>query len=132
MLRDDYNFPFRIDAASNQAAQTSYPTHVDQMIRQLLLTDPGERIDMPTFGCGLRRMVFAPNSMALQATAQLLVSQQLQQWLGDQISNIKVQVLTPQPDPTQPDLDVQAVLLIQINYTLIETQTSASTQVQLI
>ena len=34
MQRHDYAFPFRIDPASGQAAQTSYQTHVDQMIRQ--------------------------------------------------------------------------------------------------
>ena len=38
MNRHDYAFPFRIDAASHQAAQTNYTSHVEQMIRQVLLT----------------------------------------------------------------------------------------------
>jgi len=67
MNRHDYAFPFRIDPASRQAAQTNYPTHVDQMIRQVLLTSPGERIDLPEFGCGLRQLIFAPHSSALDA-----------------------------------------------------------------
>ena len=58
-MRHDYAFPFRIDAASGQAAQTSYSNHVDQMIRQILLTDPGERVCLPTFGAGMRRLVEA-------------------------------------------------------------------------
>ncbi len=58
MNRHDYAFPFRIDPVSHQAARTSYETHVDQMIRQVLLTSPGERADLPEFGCGLRRLLF--------------------------------------------------------------------------
>ena len=32
--------------------QASYPDHVDQMIRQVLLNDPGERVCLPEFGAG--------------------------------------------------------------------------------
>ena len=60
IARQDYAFPFQIDTASQQTAQAGYSAHVDQMIRQLLLTDPGERVDLPQFGCGLRSLVFAP------------------------------------------------------------------------
>lgn len=51
MARTDYAFPFRIDPVSGQALQTPYAAHVDQMIRQVLLTAPGERADLPQFGC---------------------------------------------------------------------------------
>ncbi len=82
MNRNDYAYPFRIDPASGQAAQASYPTHVDQMIRQVLLTSPGERADLPQFGCGLRQLIFAPNSDALNATTQIMVQQALNQAVG--------------------------------------------------
>jgi phage baseplate assembly protein W len=72
MIRNDFAVPFRIDAASGQAAQASYQDHVDQMIRQVLLTDPGERVCLPTFGAGLRRLLFAPMSAQLQASAQMI------------------------------------------------------------
>ena len=62
MARTDYAFPFRIDPVSGQAPQAAYAAHVDQMIRQVLLTAPGERVDLPEFGCGLRQLLFAPNS----------------------------------------------------------------------
>ena len=96
MARTDYAFPFRIDPVSGQAAQAPYAAHVDQMIRQMLLTTPGERADLPEFGCGLRQLLFAPNSDALQATTQLLVQHSLNRWLGDQI---KVQTVTVAPGP---------------------------------
>ncbi|MGH7841781.1 MAG: GPW/gp25 family protein [Candidatus Binataceae bacterium] len=128
MARHDYAFPFRIDPASGQAARTGYETHVEQMIRQLLLTSPGERIDLPDFGCGLRKLLFAPNSDALAATTQILVLQSLSKWLGNQIQVQNVSV--KQPDPTQPFDPAQ--LLIEIDYVLIETQAQRSLAVKVI
>jgi phage baseplate assembly protein W len=118
MNRNDYAFPFRIDSVSQQAALTNYETHVDQMIRQVLLTSPGERVDLPDFGCGLRRVLFSPNSDAMAATTQVLVLQALNKWLAGQIQVQKVTVVPPStaPDPAQ--------LLIQIDYLLLETQTT--------
>src|SRR5213594_4262668 len=116
MRRNDYTFPFRIDGASGQAAQSDYESHVDQMIRQILLTSPGERIDLPEFGCDLRRVLFAPNSDALAATTQMLILQALDKWLADQITVQQVAIERPEDDGSQ--------LLVQIDYVLIETQTN--------
>jgi Bacteriophage baseplate protein W len=115
MTRHDYAFPFRIDPASRQAAQTSYEAHVEQMIRQVLLTSPGERADLPEFGCGLRQLLFAPHSDALTATTQMQVQQALDQWLAGQIRVQRVAVVPPENTPDA------AQLLIQIEYVLIET-----------
>src|SRR5882724_3192364 len=111
MPRHDFAYPFHLNAASGQAAQAGYEDHVDQMIRQILLTDPGERIDMPQFGCGLRRLIFAPHSDALQATTQMLVLQSLNRWLSDQINVQKVTVSKPGEFP-------DGVLFIEIDYVL--------------
>ena len=92
MQRHDYAFPFRIDPASHQATQTNYAAHVRQMIRQVLLTAPGERADLPEFGCGLRQLVFAPYSEALVATTRLQVQRALERWLVGQIQVRKVNV----------------------------------------
>jgi phage baseplate assembly protein W len=115
--RNDYAYPFRIDPASGQAAQIDYPTHVDQMIRQVLLTSPGERVDLPQFGCGLRQLIFAPNSDALDTTTQILVQQSLNEWLGDQITVQQVTVSTP-------SAGMENQISIQINYLLTETQSN--------
>ncbi|MBN3753678.1 GPW/gp25 family protein [Paraburkholderia sp. Tr-20389] len=121
--RADYAFPFHLDPGSGQAAQAPYTDHVDQMIRQILLTAPGERADLPEFGCGVRQMLFAPNSDALQASARLLVLQSLKRWLGDQITVQYVNVTNG------PDGD-DATMLIQIGYTLLETQSLQRTEVR--
>ncbi len=74
MNRQDYAFPFRIDPTSRQAAQSGYEAHVAQMIRQVLLTTPGERVNLLEFGCGLRQLLFAPHSDALDATTHVPTS----------------------------------------------------------
>jgi phage baseplate assembly protein W len=116
MIRHDYAYPFRIDPASGQAAQTDYATHVDQMIRQILLTAPGERADLPDFGCGLKQLIFAPHSTALDATTKILVQQALTRWLADQITVQQVTVSPPAPGEEEQ-------LVVEIDYTLIEMQT---------
>jgi phage baseplate assembly protein W len=125
MARNDYAYPFAIDPISGEAALTTYSAHVAQMIRQVLLTEPGERIDLPDFGCGLRRLVFAPFSDALSATTQLLVLNSLMRWLGDEISVQNVVVTPPEDAP-------EGQLLVRIDYILIEKQLLMSTQVRII
>ena len=78
---------------------------------------------LPEFGCGLRRLLFAPNSDALQATARLIILQNLNRWLGNQIT---VQTLTVSGGA---DGD-QSVLNVLIAYTLLETQSPQLTQIQ--
>ena len=128
MIRSDLRFPLQIDAASGQAAQAAYQDHVDQMIRQVLLTDPGERVCLPTFGAGLRRLLFAPLSAQLQASAHMIVTQSLTMWLGNQITVQKVTVATPASTPGLPD----GTILITVGYQLIETRTIRQTQVQVV
>jgi phage baseplate assembly protein W len=123
MQRHDYSFPFRIDPASGQAAQTSYQAHVDQMIRQVLLTNRGERIDLPEFGCGLRQLLFAPHNSALDSATNLIVQQALTRWMAGIITVQKV-IVVPQTTTDNP-----AQLQIQINYTMLATQTNGQLQV---
>jgi phage baseplate assembly protein W len=46
---------------------TAGPDLVAQSIWIVLDTDPGERVMRPTFGCGLRRYLMAPNTTATRA-----------------------------------------------------------------
>ncbi len=66
--------------------------YVRQMMLQVLMTNPGERVNRPDFGCGLRRMVFAPNSDATASLLQVMVTQSLDKWLGDLINTETVEV----------------------------------------
>ena len=128
MARHDIAFPFRIDAASGQAAQAAYADHVDQMIRQVLLTDPGERVCLPEFGAGLRRLIFAPISAGLQASLQMTVSESLRRWLGDQITVLAVTVQTAADDSTLADSEI----LIFVEYELIETRSVRQAEIRIV
>jgi len=78
------DYPFRIDYRG-RTASTGTDDHIRDMIEQVLFTSPGERVNRPTFGCGLLQLVFSPNSPELASATQFLVKGSLQQWLGDVI-----------------------------------------------
>ncbi|MFT3770701.1 MAG: GPW/gp25 family protein [Minicystis sp.] len=124
MKRRDYAFPFRIDGASGKGALApSHEAHVQQMIRQVLLTAPGERTDLPTFGCGLRRLLFAPNAEPLAATAQVLVLQSLKRWLASAIDVKAVRVLSAD------DSGDESRIIVQVEYVLRETRETSNVEV---
>jgi phage baseplate assembly protein W len=125
--RQDFAYPIRVDSSSQQTAQATYLAHVQQMVRQLLLTSPGERVDLPQFGCGLMQLVFAPMSDALSATVQLRVLQAVNQWLAGIVTAVQVAVVTSNDDAAlQP-----GILQVSLTYTVVETQSSAMTTVVL-
>ncbi len=84
-------YPLHIDTRGHTAV-TDEDDHLCDMIEQVLFTNPGERVNLPDFGCGLRQLVFAPNGDALAAATQFMVSHSLQKWLGDLIAVEKVDV----------------------------------------
>src|SRR6185312_11903626 len=85
------DFAFAIDGRG-QTAQTDENDHIRDMIEQVLFTDPGERVNRPDFGCGLKRLLFMPNSQPLAAATQVLVKSSLQKWLANEIDVEQVQV----------------------------------------
>jgi phage baseplate assembly protein W len=90
---ESVRYPFAIDDSAGRLAQEPvYAEHVEQMIKQVLLTGPGERINRPDFGCGLRRMVFAPSSDASAQLLQVMVLQALEKWLDSVIAVDSVRV----------------------------------------
>ncbi len=85
------DFPFRFDGRG-RTATTDRDGWVRDLIRQVLFTSPGERVNRPDFGCGLRRLVFTPNSEALATATQFQVHTALQRWLAEVIKVRDVQV----------------------------------------
>ena len=89
MTQVDYPFHF---AGCGRTATTTPDDHIRDLIEQVLFTSPGERVNRPTFGSGLLKLVFEPSGDALTATTQLTVQGALQQWLADLIQLEAVQV----------------------------------------
>jgi phage baseplate assembly protein W len=104
------DFPFHIDARQ-QSATTGDADHIRDLIEQLLLTGPGERVNRPAFGGGLQQLVFAGNSPELAATVQFMVQGSLQQYLGDLIEVETVDVAT-----------IDSALQVRVDYVIRRTQ----------
>lgn len=86
--------PFAVDLGRGSLAEEErYAKHVEQMMHQVLFTAPGERINRPDFGCGIKRLVFAPNSEVSAALAQVTIFQSLTKWLGTAITVNDVKAL---------------------------------------
>lgn len=126
MRRQDYSFPFYITPASGRTAEVDYPAHVAQMVRQALLTSPGERVNRPDFGAGLRRLVFAPNSQALRATAEMLVRQTLVRHLAEHLTVRKVSVASTVEE------EALGQLILTVEYELIEDRSIRETEVRVV
>ena len=99
-------YPFRFDQHGRTAAATDLK-HVDDMIEQLLFTNPGERVNQPDFGSGLMQLVFAPNSVELAAALQFTMQAALQRWLGD---IIQIQDLEVTAEDSTLTIDLQYML----------------------
>lgn len=84
--------PFHFDALGAMATTTD-ADHLRDLLEQLLLTGPGERVNRPDFGCGLLRQVFEPNNAEIAAAVQFTVMASIQRWLGDLIEPRAVDVL---------------------------------------
>jgi phage baseplate assembly protein W len=85
------DFPLHFDGTGRTAA-TDLDGHIRDLIEQVLLTAPGERVMRPTFGAGLLTLVFEPNGATLAATTQFLVQSALQQHLSHLIAPKEVTV----------------------------------------
>lgn len=86
-------YPIAVDRAMGRLQEEAdYDKHVDQLIRQVLFTSPGERINRPDFGCGVKRMIFAPNSEISASLAQVSIFEALRRWLGPviDVNDVKV------------------------------------------
>src|SRR4029453_5164530 len=88
---DTLDFPYHFDGRGRTAA-TGDADHIRDLIEQVLLTAPGERVMRPDFGAGLLTLVFEPNSATLAATTQFLVQSGLQQHLSHLIAVESVDV----------------------------------------
>jgi phage baseplate assembly protein W len=87
--RPYFDFPFAIDERG-LSATTTLDDHIRDMIYLVLFTSPGERVNRPEFGCGVKQLVFAPLSDALAAATEQLIHGALIRWLDPVISVEKI------------------------------------------
>jgi uncharacterized protein len=92
-------FPFGVDGAGRVRAEGGDPL-LRGRILQLLLTSPGERVNLPGYGTRLRDLVFDPNDDILAATTEFTVARALNRFLGDAIKVDRVHVSTVENELT--------------------------------
>jgi phage baseplate assembly protein W len=85
---------------------------VRQSIETILDTEPGERVMVPAFGCGLRRFLMAPNTTSVRTAIQAEVTQALTLW-EPRIRLTEVTV-TPGEDGTLVWIDISYVRLVDL------------------
>ena len=105
------SFPLRIDAGG-RLETSSGMARIRQSIQTILTSEPGERVMLPDFGCGLRRFLMAPNTRAVRTAIQQEVSQALTLW-EPRIRLTGVEV-TPGEQPTLVWLDISYVRLVDL------------------
>lgn len=79
-------FPFRIGGDGRTVAPANDDAHVRDELLQLLLTAPAERLFLPEFGGGVRRLVFEPASEALRGVVKARITNGLSRWLGHRLT----------------------------------------------
>jgi hypothetical protein len=81
---------------------------VRQSIETILDTEPGERVMLPTFGCGLRRYLMAPNTATTRTAIQHDITDSLTSW-EPRIRVTEVSVTPSEDDPTLVWIDISYV-----------------------
>ncbi|MEU6726451.1 GPW/gp25 family protein [Nonomuraea wenchangensis] len=91
-METGFGFPFAVGTAGTIAPDPADGSDLRGRIVQVLFTAPGERVNLPEFGCGLFTLVFDPTNMILAAATEFTVGQALTRWLGDELVVTDVQV----------------------------------------
>lgn len=108
------HFPLRIDRQLGQVKkERDYERYIVQLMKQVLLTAPGERAHRPDFGAGLRRMVFSPTDSATASLLKTTIYQNLTRWLDTLITVDEIE--------TESD---NSTLRVTIHYTVKSRGTS--------
>lgn len=69
-----------VKTARGIMAQKSGIDQIKADLLQLILTNPGERCMMPSFGTPLRQLMFEPNDPQLAIQARLIIAESIQKW----------------------------------------------------
>lgn len=103
---------FPVKPADGRLRYAAYEEDVEQAIQIILLSERGERPMLPSFGGGLRRFLFEPNSPATHRAIEHTVRTALIDWEP----RIDLERVLVTPDEQQPNL-----LLIHVDYVVRAT-----------
>ncbi len=111
-LGTGWSFPPDFNKLDNSVQMVSNIDDIEDSIRIILSTTPGERIMQPEFGCDLKRLVFETIDSTLLASLDHLIYHALLNF-EPRITFLNTEVLNPDRSDGR--------LLIQINFKVITT-----------
>ena len=109
-------FPLQVNPRG-AIALASGERDIEQSIRIILETAPGERVMRPEFGCRIHELVFAPNNAATEGLLIHYVKEALDRW-EPRIEVLDIEVSTA--------ANSQATLLAEIKYAIRDTHNERS------
>jgi phage baseplate assembly protein W len=104
-------FPMRTDP-TGAIALVSREQELEEAMRVVMATAPGERPMRPEFGCGIHDYVFAP----ADATTAGLIAYEVRASLLRWEPRVEIKDVDVRPDPDDP-----STMLIEIKYTVKDT-----------
>jgi phage baseplate assembly protein W len=111
-LGSGLRFPIRPDPVTGRLAGNTGMERLRQSIEQILDTEPGERIMLPAFGCGLRRYVMEPNTLTTRTAMREDITAALEQWEPRiRLTNVAV---TPDEEPSLVWIEIAYVRLADL------------------
>ena len=109
-------FPLQMDPKGS-VALSSGARDIEQAVRIVLGTAPGERKMRPEFGCRIHELVFAPRNATTEGLALYYVQQALDLW-EPRIDLQEVSIA--------PDSGMDGVMLLEIKYRVRDTHNPRS------
>ena len=100
-------FPLRPDPRTGSFAYVDGMDLIRQSVETILDTNPGERIMLPTFGCGLRRFLGEPNSLSTRTAMEEEITAALDRW--EPRIQLGVVSVTPGEEPELVWVDIAYV-----------------------
>jgi uncharacterized protein len=112
MLGRGISFPPRV-GADGRMVWSEGDANILESIQVILKTASGERLRLPTFGAGIERTLFEPNTVATRFD----ISERIRRAVSDWEPRVSVQSVDVAEDPNDPEAAVATVA-----YRLVATQ----------
>jgi len=106
------SFPPRV-GPDGRLAWSAGPDNIREAIQVVLLTEPGERLQLPEFGGRLRAVLFEPNTVATRRLVQEQIDRALRLWEP----RITLRSVIVEEDAADPQ-----AALATINYRLVASR----------
>ncbi|WPQ60889.1 GPW/gp25 family protein [Chitinophaga sancti] len=113
-LGTGWSFPPSFDKVGRTAIMVSDIADIEESIRIILSTIPGERLMQPTFGCDLNKLVFENFASSLMGEMKHMIYYALLNY-EPRVKDVNIELLSRD--------ELKGILHIQLNYTVIITNT---------